>query len=69
MENVSWICDGRHILKNINWEVNPGEHWAIIGLNGSGMIRDILTESNLSDFFETSVDVEWHNKVWIKVHI
>lgn len=36
MENVSWICDGRHILRNINWEVNPGEHWAIIGLNGSG---------------------------------
>jgi iron complex transport system ATP-binding protein len=36
LENVSWICDGRHILRNINWEVNPGEHWAIIGLNGSG---------------------------------
>lgn len=36
MHNVSWICDGRHILRNINWEVNDGEHWAIIGLNGSG---------------------------------
>ncbi|MCL4536622.1 MAG: ABC transporter ATP-binding protein [Nitrospirae bacterium] len=36
MKNVSWICNGRHILRNINWEVNPGEHWAIIGLNGSG---------------------------------
>ncbi len=36
MKDVSWICDGRHILRNINWDVNPGEHWAIIGLNGSG---------------------------------
>lgn len=24
------------ILKEINWNVNPGEHWAIMGHNGSG---------------------------------
>ena len=28
--------DNIYILKNINWTVQPGEHWAIIGLNGSG---------------------------------
>ncbi len=28
--------DSAFILKNINWTVKPGEHWAIIGLNGSG---------------------------------
>lgn len=36
MKNISWICNCRYILRNINWEVNHGEHWAIIGLNGSG---------------------------------
>jgi iron complex transport system ATP-binding protein len=36
MKNVSWISDGKYILQGINWTVNPGEHWAIIGLNGSG---------------------------------
>lgn len=24
------------ILKNVNWRVAPGEHWAILGANGSG---------------------------------
>ncbi len=36
MENVSCIQDNRYLLRNINWQVRPGEHWAIIGLNGSG---------------------------------
>ncbi len=34
--NVSWHRNGSYILKNINWKVKTGEHWAIIGLNGSG---------------------------------
>ena len=36
MINVSWVRDGEYILKNINWKVEPGEHWALVGLNGSG---------------------------------
>src|SRR3954467_12962350 len=24
------------ILKNVNWRVAPGEHWAVLGANGSG---------------------------------
>ena len=28
--------DGTFILKNINWKVQTGQHWAILGLNGSG---------------------------------
>jgi len=24
------------ILKNVSWRVQPGEHWAILGANGSG---------------------------------
>lgn len=36
MKNISYLIDGEYILKNINWQVRRGEHWAIIGLNGSG---------------------------------
>jgi len=36
MQNVSLRRDEFYLLKNINWNVNTGEHWAIIGLNGSG---------------------------------
>ncbi len=34
--NASYKKDNVYILKNINWKVQPGEHWAVIGLNGSG---------------------------------
>ncbi len=36
IRNVSLQRNGNYILKNINWIVKPGEHWAVIGLNGSG---------------------------------
>ncbi len=36
MQNVSWITDHKYILRNINWKVQNGEHWAVVGLNGSG---------------------------------
>lgn len=36
MKDVSWRRNGSYILKNINWKVRTGEHWVIIGLNGSG---------------------------------
>jgi iron complex transport system ATP-binding protein len=36
MKNVSWINGNSYIVKNVNWSVHRGQHWAIIGLNGSG---------------------------------
>jgi len=33
---VSWTVGDRHILQNIDWSVRRGEHWVILGLNGSG---------------------------------
>jgi iron complex transport system ATP-binding protein len=36
MKNVSLIYGKRYILRDVNWDVNRGEHWAVIGLNGSG---------------------------------
>ena len=36
LKNVSWKRDSSVILKNINWDILPGENWSIVGLNGSG---------------------------------
>ena len=36
LDNVSYIRNGKYILKDINWYVNRGEHWVILGPNGSG---------------------------------
>lgn len=36
LRNVSWKRDGNYILQGINWTVEQGEHWAVVGLNGSG---------------------------------
>ena len=36
LDNVSLLRDERSILKNVSWEVKKGQHWAIIGRNGSG---------------------------------
>ncbi|WP_138418804.1 ABC transporter ATP-binding protein [Aquibacillus sediminis] len=36
LKNVSLIRDGHQILNAIDWDVNQGEHWAILGLNGAG---------------------------------
>lgn len=36
LENISVRRDGKWILQNINWTINPGEHWVLFGLNGAG---------------------------------
>ena len=36
LRNVSVYLDRKPILKNLDWEMRPGEHWAITGPNGSG---------------------------------
>ena len=36
-KNVSYLREGQQtILNKLNWHVNPGEHWGILGLNGAG---------------------------------
>lgn len=34
--DVSWRRDNRYILRDVDWCVKQGEHWAIVGVNGSG---------------------------------
>ena len=36
MENVNIRYGEKQILNNINWQVLPGERWALLGPNGSG---------------------------------
>jgi iron complex transport system ATP-binding protein len=36
MENVSRKREGKWILKDINWNVERGDHWVLYGLNGAG---------------------------------
>jgi iron complex transport system ATP-binding protein len=57
MRNVSWISGNRYILRDINWTVRKGEHWAIIGLNGSGKtsLLNLITGYNWPSRGEISV--------------
>ncbi|MCQ4087064.1 ABC transporter ATP-binding protein [Saccharibacillus sp. JS10] len=36
LKNVSWRRGENQILQDINWTVEEGQHWAVLGLNGSG---------------------------------
>lgn len=36
LKNVSWRRGEQEILHGIEWTVEQGQHWAILGLNGSG---------------------------------
>lgn len=47
MKNVTLTRQGKDLLKDLNWTVNEGESWAILGLNGSGkttLLRLIMAE-------------------------
>ena len=35
-ENITFRREGREILKGVDWHINKGENWALLGLNGSG---------------------------------
>jgi len=36
MKNLSFRSGSNHILQNINWTVQQGDHWVLYGMNGSG---------------------------------
>lgn len=48
LNNVIWRREGETILNNVSWDVNNGEQWAVLGLNGAGKtsILDIVMGYN-----------------------
>lgn len=36
LDGVSFVRDGRHLLRDIDWSVQSGENWLVLGANGSG---------------------------------
>lgn len=36
LQGVTWKREQTSILRDVTWQVKPGEHWAVMGLNGSG---------------------------------
>ncbi|GAA0603396.1 ABC transporter ATP-binding protein [Virgibacillus siamensis] len=36
MNDVSLIQNQKRIIQHLNWKVEDGQHWAILGLNGAG---------------------------------
>ncbi|MCO4617005.1 ABC transporter ATP binding protein [Streptococcus infantarius subsp. infantarius] len=56
LKNVSLERQHKLLLKNLNWEVNKGEHWAILGLNGSG--KTTLLKLIMAEYWKTDGEVE-----------
>jgi iron complex transport system ATP-binding protein len=67
LENVSLKRDGAWILQNVSWHVEKGEHWALVGLNGSGK-TSILNLLN-AFYFPTSGKVTVLGKEFGKTYL
>lgn len=47
IDNADVVLDGAHVLHKINWEMAPGQNWAVLGHNGAGkttLLRMLLSE-------------------------
>ena len=49
LRNVSVVFDGRKALDSVDWEMLPGEHWAVLGANGAGKSTLLRTLLGLED--------------------
>jgi iron complex transport system ATP-binding protein len=36
LSDIGYEIDGTRILEGVNWRVDPGQHWAMLGRNGAG---------------------------------
>lgn len=67
MENLRIVRGGTVILRDVNWRVRRGEHWVILGANGSGKTSLLSaltgylmpTDGNISLLGETYGESDW----------
>ena len=67
VENLRIVRDGTVILRDVNWRVQRGEHWVILGANGSGKTSLLSaltgylmpTDGNISLLGETYGESDW----------
>jgi len=43
LEGVSVVRDGRTLLADVDWTVQPGERWVLLGRNGSGKTSTMIS--------------------------
>lgn len=56
LQHVTYIRQGKAILEDINWTVQDGETWAILGLNGAG--KSTLLRLLTAEFWRSSGEIE-----------
>lgn len=56
MKDVSLLRQGKEILSHIDWQVQKGETWAILGLNGAG--KSTLLRLILAEFWQSAGEVD-----------
>lgn len=60
LQQVGLKKDGNWILKGIDWHIEKGEHWALLGLNGAG--KTALLHMLCAYYFPTEGKVKVINK-------
>ncbi|UOQ84217.1 ABC transporter ATP-binding protein [Gracilibacillus salinarum] len=56
IRDVALKKEGNWILKHVNWKIENGEHWALLGLNGAG--KTALLHMLCSYYFPTEGSVK-----------
>lgn len=67
LRNVSLVRGGNLILKDISWTIQKGEHWFILGHNGSG--KTSLLEIVMGYLWATTGEVEVLGEVYGKTYL
>ena len=56
LKDISLRREETQILKNVSWDVEPGEHWAVYGMNGAG--KTALLNMLCAYYLPSTGDVE-----------
>lgn len=67
LKNVSLVRGGARILESISWTIKKGEHWFILGHNGSG--KTSLLEIVMGYLWATEGSVEVLGSVYGKTYL